>query len=150
MPGIISEGGYEGSSMHWISEDMLITLGILSIVFFVGTLIVIPILIVRLPVDYFDENQPRIWLRGYHPAVRITTFIIKNAAGAIFLLAGIAMLLLPGQGLLTMIIGISLLDFPGKRRLERKLIGRPKILSAVNALREKFQKPPLVVKAYGD
>jgi hypothetical protein len=55
------------------------------------------------------------------------------------------MLFLPGQGILTMLIGISLMNFPGKHHLEAKLIGQPTVLSAINAMRKKFGKPPLVL-----
>jgi hypothetical protein len=65
--------------------------------------------------------------------------------GLVFLLAGFAMLFLPGQGILTMLIGISLMDFPGKRMLERKLVGRPAVLKTINMMRAKFDRPPLTV-----
>ena len=71
--------------------------------------------------------------------------ILKNVVGGIFLFAGFLMLFLPGQGLLTMLIGISMLDFPGKRNVEAKIIGQPTILSTVNAMRNKFDKPPLIL-----
>jgi hypothetical protein len=65
--------------------------------------------------------------------------------GFVLLAAGIAMLVLPGQGILTMLIGISLVDFPGKRQLERKLIGQPAVLNAINKMRQRFGQPPLTV-----
>ena len=70
---------------------------------------------------------------------------VKNAIGAIFLFAGFLMLFLPGQGVLTMLIGISMLDFPGKRRVEATLIGQPTVLSVINGMRGKFGKPPLII-----
>jgi len=66
-------------------------------------------------------------------------------AGVVMGVAGLAMLVLPGQGILTMLIGISLIDFPGKRQLERKLIGQPAVLHTINKVREKFGRPPLTV-----
>jgi hypothetical protein len=63
--------------------------------------------------------------------------------GVIFILGGLAMLVLPGQGLLTIVIGVSLLDFPGKRVLERRLLSRPMVLQAINRLRQRFGRPPL-------
>jgi hypothetical protein len=56
------------------------------------------------------------------------------------------MLVLPGQGLLTMLIGISLMDFPGKRAIERSIIGRPLILKSINRIRQRFGRPPLMVR----
>ena len=61
------------------------------------------------------------------------------------LLAGIAMLVLPGQGVLTMLIGISLIDFPGKHTLEARMISQPLVLQTINKVREKFGRSPLVV-----
>ena len=59
--------------------------------------------------------------------------------------AGIVMLIGPGQGILTILIGLILMDIPGKRPLEAKLIKRPVILAAVNNFRAKYHKPPLVM-----
>lgn len=126
-----------------LSHDVLVALGIFSVVCFVGTLVAIPFILVRLPPDYFDHRRRRPWMDGQHPALRLAARIAKNVLGIVFLLAGIAMLVLPGQGLLTMVIGISLMDFPGKRQLERKLIGKPAVLNAINAIRGKLGHPPL-------
>jgi len=68
---------------------------------------------------------------------------VKNVVGAVFVFAGFLMLFLPGQGVLTMLIGISMLDFPGKRKIEATLIGQPTVLSVINGMRQKFNKPPL-------
>ena len=116
-----------------------------SVACFIGSLIVIPIILVRLPADYFDLRVPRTWMKNHHPVLKILGHVLKNSFGAVFLLAGFLMLFLPGQGILTMLIGISLLDFPGKRRLEAQLIGRPKILTTINRVRHRFHKPPLVL-----
>ena len=130
---------------QYVSVEALITLTVLSIVFFVGTLIAIPFILVRLPADYFDIRVPRPWMEDHHPVLRVAGHVVKNAIGAVFLFAGFLMLFLPGQGVLTMLIGISMLDFPGKRKVEAKLIGQPTILNVINGMREKFGKPPLVV-----
>ncbi len=127
-----------------LSVSVLVALGVSSIVFFVGSLIAIPIVLVRLPADYFHDHHPRVWLRNRHPALRMMAMVLKNFVGVVFLLAGIAMLVLPGQGLLTMLIGLSLLDFPGKRKLQRKLIGQPAVLGTINKIRQKFGRPPLI------
>jgi len=128
-----------------ISNETLILLGILSVVFFVGSLIAIPILLVRLPVDYFDDDRPRGWFPGIPMPLRITVLILKNLIGVVFVLAGIAMLVLPGQGLLTILLGMSLVDFRGKRKLERRIVGQPAVLRMINSIRMKYGKPPLVI-----
>jgi hypothetical protein len=134
-----------GMMENFFSKEMLVTLGVLSGVFFLATLIAIPVVLVRLPEDYFDDRRPRAWLQDRHPAIRATAYVLKNVVGAVFLLAGLAMIVLPGQGILTILIGISLMDFPGKRKLERRLIGQPTVLRGINKIRETFNQPPLVV-----
>ncbi len=56
------------------------------------------------------------------------------------------MLVTPGQGLLTLLIGLLLLNFPGKYRLERWLVRRPGVLRTLNWVRrrrgqEHFESP---------
>ncbi len=130
---------------QFVSTETLVTLTVLSIVFFVGSLIAIPFILVRLPADFFDIRVPRPWMEDHHPVLRLIGHLVKNAVGAIFLFAGFLMLFLPGQGILTMLIGVSMLDFPGKRKLEAKMIGQPAVLNAINGMREKFGKPPLII-----
>lgn len=128
------------------SKEVLLALFVFSILGFVGSLIAIPIILVRLDPRYFHPKHPRTWMEDHHPLLRIMGHVVKNAVGIILLLAGFAMLFLPGQGILTMLVGISFMDFPGKRRLEAKFIGHPTVLRAINTLREKFGKPPLIVE----
>ena len=128
-----------------MDQQVLVMLFVLSLVAFVGTLVAIPVILIRLPSDYFSEKNPRMWMADHHPILRGIGLFIKNAIGVVFLLAGFAMLFLPGQGILTMVIGVSLIDFPGKRNIERKLITLPRVLESINALRNKFGKPPFTL-----
>lgn len=128
-----------------LPPGMFLAMAIFSAVVFVGSLLAIPFILVRLPVDYFDVRVPRSWMKGRHPAIRTISRIVQNVFGFLFFLAGVSMLVLPGQGVLTILIGISLMDFPGKRRLEAWIIGRPLVLNAVNSLRARFGKPPFVL-----
>lgn len=130
---------------QYVSSDTLVTLTVLSLVFFFGSLVAIPYILVRLPADYFDTRVPRPWMKDRHPLLRLIGRAVKNVVGGIFLFAGFLMLFLPGQGILTMLIGVSMLDFPGKRKIEAKMIGQPAVLSVINNMREKFGKPPLIV-----
>jgi putative transmembrane protein PGPGW len=139
MDGLLS------TVQQYVSTDTLIWLTALSFVFFIGTLVAIPFILVRLPADYFDVRVPRPWMKDHHPVLRVVGHIVKNVFGAVFLFAGFLMLFLPGQGVLTMLIGISMLDFPGKRKIEAKLIGQPTVLNVINSMRNKCGKPPLVL-----
>ena len=133
------------SVQQYVSTETLVTLTALSVVFFVGSLIAIPFILVRLPTDFFDTRVPRRWMEDHHPVLRLLGHLVKNVVGAIFLFAGFLMLFLPGQGILTMLIGVTMLDFPGKRRMEAKMIGQPAVLSTINNMRQKFGKPPLTI-----
>ena len=130
---------------QWIPVDVLIGLTVASAIGFVGSLIAIPMILVRLPADYFDTRTPRHWMKDHHPVLRLSGLIVKNVVGIVFLLAGFAMLFLPGQGLLTMLIGVTLMDFPRKRELEAKMVSQPTLLGAINAMRRRFDKPPLTL-----
>ena len=97
-----------------VPANVLISFAVSSVFMFVGTLVAIPIILMRLPADYFDIRIPRPWMENHHPVLRVIGHIVKNMVGAIFLFAGLLMLFLPGQGVLTMLIGLSLVEFPGK------------------------------------
>ncbi|QOJ23350.1 MAG: hypothetical protein HRU78_06520 [Gammaproteobacteria bacterium] len=130
---------------HWIPIDVLVGLTVVSIISFIGSLIAIPWILIRLPDDYFDVRVPRHWMKDHHPVLRIVGHIIKNVIGVVFLVVGFLMLFLPGQGLLTMLIGVSFLDFPHKRKLEARIVGQPAVLNAINAMRRKFNRLPLIL-----
>ncbi|MFT6143871.1 MAG: hypothetical protein ACJAZO_001388 [Myxococcota bacterium] len=75
--------------------------------------------------------------------------MLKNAGGAVLIMAGIAMLVLPGQGLLTMLAGLLLSDVPGKRRVALFFLRRGPVFRAVNAIRGRRDKPPLLLPGSG-
>lgn len=120
-----------------------------STLIFVGSLIAIPWVVVRLPADYFDHRRRQ--AARPQPDARLAYhvyLVLKNCAGMVFLIAGIGMLVLPGQGLLTILIGLSLINFPGKYRLERYLVSRPFILRSLNWLRRRAGVPPFEVRYF--
>ena len=132
--------------LQWLqtNEAMLWWFGVLSVVMFVGTLILVPILIARIPHDYFTaEHERGGHFRDQHPFIRLFLILGKNVLGVLLFAAGIAMLVLPGQGVLTMLIGLVLIDFPGKYELERRLVAQPAVLKAINWIRNKAGKQPL-------
>jgi hypothetical protein len=129
----------------YVPANVLIWFAVSSVFMFVGTLIAIPIILMRLPADYFDIRKPRPWMENHHPMLRLLGHMVKNVVGAIFLFAGFLMLFLPGQGVLTMLIGLSLIEFPGKRRVEAKIVGQSTVLNTINSMRAKFGKPPLII-----
>ncbi|MDX1606547.1 MAG: PGPGW domain-containing protein [Candidatus Competibacterales bacterium] len=139
--------------LTWIqgNETLLWWLGIGSLLTFVGSLVAIPVLVSRIPADYFvrPDHRPMLPYFGRHPLLRVLGLLLKNLFGIVFVLAGIAMLVLPGQGILSLLIGISLMNFPGKRALELWLIRQPAVHRGINWIRRRGGHPPLEVPAAG-
>jgi len=125
-----------------------VILGIsLFVITFVASIGIMTLILVKVPPDYFQESYSRSFMEDRRPALRWAGLIGKNVLGAILVLLGIIMSIpcVPGQGVLTILLGIMLLDLPGKRRLEQKILSQPKILERINRLRHKFSKPPLMI-----
>ncbi len=126
-----------------------VVLGIvLFLITFSGSLAIVSFIMVKIPADYFKPDNPRTIMPNRHRAIRSLAILARNLLGAFLVLLGIVMSLpgVPGQGLLTILLGIMLLDFPGKRGLEYKLVSRPRVRDAINKLRRKFGKPALILE----
>jgi hypothetical protein len=133
--------------MSWVGghQGWLLSLAGLSVLTFFGSLIALPFLLARIPEDYFvDPERHASRLRRLHPMVYVTVRALKNLLGWILVLAGVLMLVLPGQGILTIIMGLVLSDFPGKFALERRLASKPRILGAINWIRRRSGRRPLL------
>jgi hypothetical protein len=140
--------------MDWLSgiwESLTlgkIALGIgMFIVSFTLSMLAVGIVMVKIPEHYFSSNHDRDFLPNSSWLVRWSAVILKNLLGVVLILVGIVLSLpgVPGQGLLTILLGLIMLDIPGKRPLEARIIKRPTILSAINNLRARYQKPPLIL-----
>ncbi len=138
--------------MQWISEFWeSLTLG--QVLFaggiFLGSLLlnilVIGFVFVKIPPHYFSSHYQDDFLPNSTWITRWGVVILKNLAGLFMVIIGIVQLIGPGQGILSILTGLILLDIPGKRPLEARIIKRPAVLSAVNRLRHRFGKPPLIV-----
>lgn len=134
------------SSWNLTWQSVLLGIGIF-VVSFVGSLALVSWVLVKLPTTYFQSTHARDFLANRRRAVRWSGMVFKNIIGAVLVLLGIIMSVpgVPGQGILTILLGIMLLDFPGKREFELKLVSRPRVLHGINGLRRKFGKPPLVL-----
>ncbi len=116
-----------------------------SIVAIIASYGLIVIGMIKIPADYFSSTYVKEINLDKHFSVRWAAFIVKNIIGFLLIIAGIIMLFTPGPGIPTILLGLIMMDIPGKRPLEAKLIQRPMVLSAVNDLRAKYNKPPLVM-----
>lgn len=120
----------------------------LSLFTFVATLLLVPVLVVRLPSDYFSHHhRHRMAISTRHPLVNFLITGLKNIFGIALVLVGLLMLVTPGQGLLTLLVGLMIMNYPGKYTLERWLIRRLHILPALNWLRTRAGRPPLQAPA---
>jgi hypothetical protein len=117
----------------------------LSVGLAVVSLAIAAAVVVTWPADRFKPGAQAKFLEEHHTVVRVFAHFGKNVAGVVLVLIGIVMALpgVPGQGILTMIIGFTLVDFPGKLALERRLVGRPFVHRQLDALRRRFHRPPL-------
>jgi len=115
-----------------------------SIAMFVISLAAMPFIVARIPEDYFTHHgRHRMSQSSRHPFVELILVILKNLLGAVLLVAGFIMLFTPGQGLLSILFGLMIMNYPGKYRLECWIIRKPLIFSTVNAMREKQGELPL-------
>jgi len=140
--------------MDWLSEFWAsLTLGkiLLGVGLFLFSLAIstlaIGIVMVKIPANYFHSDYTHDLLPGKPFIVRWSVVIIKNIVGILLILLGIILSLpgVPGQGILTILLGLIMIDIPGKRPLEARIIRRPTILAAVNNLRARYKKPPLLI-----
>src|ERR1041384_4456381 len=106
-----------------------------SVLAVVASIVLVPRFLAKLPPNYLEK--------GEEPKHSLPLRIARNVLGAVLVTLGVAMLLLPGQGLLTLLVGLLLVDFPGKHELVRRLMSKPKVLSIVNKLRGRHGAGPL-------
>jgi hypothetical protein len=100
--------------------------------------------LLSIPADYFThEHRPLERWRDLHPILRRALIIGKNALGAMLVVLGVIMLFTPGQGVLALLLGVSLMDIPGKREVERRIVQRPSVLKLVNLMRANANRPAL-------
>lgn len=128
-----------------LSNEAVFFFTLLSLLTFLCSLIILPVLILAIPEDYFVEKQrhPMHWSNsGY--LLRMLVLLLKNLLGFILFFMGILMLVLPGQGILTILAGLVLLDFPGKFLFLRSLARKERVLNSLNWIRKKGNKAPFI------
>ncbi|MFK7974717.1 MAG: PGPGW domain-containing protein [Halioglobus sp.] len=124
-------------------QPLLLTLGGVSALMAIATLVCLPYVITRLPPDYFLRTK-RSTARdpNERSAAAVSLIFLKNSGGGLLVFLGVIMLVTPGQGVLTILAGLMLMNFPGKYRLERWLVLRPGVLAGLNWLRGLRGKAP--------
>jgi len=134
-------------ALNW--EQLLLWSTVASVVAVIATVIGLPWVITRLPHDYFSRPRREVWRdSSQEPVFALVLGVLKNLLGLVLVILGLIMLVTPGQGILTLLAGFLLMNFPGKYQLERWLVLRPGVLRGLNWLRERhdhapFDSPPL-------
>ena len=141
----ISEKIISWSSMN---SDLLFLLGSLSIFILIISVFMMVLIISFLPEDYFKSDNRNLISsvqNSRYPLLKLLVLITKNFFGVLLLLSGILMLVLPGQGILTIITGLVFMDYPGKYKFERKLLRQKGVINSINWIRSRLSKPSLKV-----
>jgi hypothetical protein len=132
--------------MDWIqnNEAVMWWMASTSIIFFLGSLIAAPVVAIKIPPDYFTKpRKARKILAVQNPVLKTGLKMVKNIIGYLFIVAGLLMLILPGQGVMTVLIGVILADFPGKDRMLIWLVRRRSVIKTINWLRKRAKAEPL-------
>ncbi len=126
-------------------EQIALAIGLFVVSTVVTTAIVAAYLVLLEP-DHFVSRERGLRRKIESPALSIAYLIGKNLLGAVLVVVGVVLSLpgIPGQGLLTILVGLLLLDIPGKRRLELALVRRRSIRRVIDKVRDRFDKPPIL------
>lgn len=125
-------------------NSILSWLAISSLFIFFFSILAINFVIKMIPVDYFDSSKRELSpFKTSNPIIWLLLFITKNVMGYLLIIGGILMLVLPGQGLLTILLGLIFSDYPGKYKLEKKLITIKPIYRYINWVRKKSDIEPI-------
>ena len=127
-----------------VYKSVIFWLGLLSFLIFIFSLVTIKWLVALIPSDYFVSKKDSKFKSKY-PFTWLISMIIKNIIGYVLIIGGILMLVLPGQGLFTIFIGLMMSNYPGKYYIEKKFIAIPSILKTINWLRKQSNKEPIVI-----
>ena len=138
---------------EWLSENVLARVSgvglfygfLMFVVTFAASTAVAAFVIVKMPANYFHSSHGREFLTESHPTLRWAGIVVKNVFGVLLVVLGVVMTVAPGPGVLTILLGVTLLDFPGKRRLELKLVRRPAVRHAIDRVRARYGRPPLLL-----
>ena len=133
---------------EWLEthQQILQLLASCSLAMLVITLVAVPVVVMCLPENYFAAKRRKPARKSaQHHLLYTGLTVVKNLLGAVVIIAGLALLFLPGQGIITILIGLALTNFPGKFAIERWIVRRPGVSKTLNWIRAKVGKPPFVI-----
>jgi hypothetical protein len=123
----------------WLENNSYIFfyLGILSILIFVFSIFGLRLFIIAIPSDYFINKKRVSALKNRSILLWIIYIVFKNIIGYVFIIMGLVALVLPGQGILMILIGLMMSDYPKKFDLEKKIITIKTVRKGINWIRIK-------------
>ena len=113
-----------------------------------GTLALVAAFLVLVPADYF-VTPPSLRRRDAPlTPLRLLRAVGKNLLGVVVIVVGLVLSIpgVPGQGLLTVLVGLMLIDLPGKRGLELRSVSRRPVIRGINRLRARFGRQALLLE----
>ncbi|MDF1629824.1 MAG: hypothetical protein P1U78_08520 [Alcanivoracaceae bacterium] len=128
-------------SLYHSLQPWLALLTATGTVMAIASTIAIPWLILRMPAEYFVSRikpAPDRSLLGW------LIWLARNTVATVLFISGLLMLVLPGQGLLTILIALAVSTFPGKYRLERSIMRRQTVFKAANWIRQRYHRSPII------
>ena len=129
-----------------VHQQLIQLMASCSLAMLVATLVAVSVVIMQLPADYFADRHRHPTHSPRRSSPLYACFVVvKNILGVIVILAGVALLMLPGQGLVTILIGLALTNFPGKFAVERWMVRRRGVGRVLNWIRAKVGRPPFVI-----
>lgn len=128
-------------TLERILPDLVLWGTALSLVTLVGALVAVPLVVSRLPADYFSSPRRRPMRRGTGPWLLLVD-VARNLLGGLLVMIGVVLLFTPGQGLVTILTGLMIMNFPGKYRLEQAIVSRESVFRALNWFRQRHGHPP--------
>jgi len=112
-----------------------------SIALLMLSILATPWIVSQLPADYLLRGESR---SVRHPMLKLIITILRTLIGASLIVLGLLMLVLPGPGIVTLLVGLSVARFPGKQSLLRHIASRDSVFGSLNWMRQRYGTVPLI------
>jgi len=124
---------------NWLENNngLLVYLGVFSFFLFFVSIFGIKYFAAKIPHDYFVRKEKFSRLKERSIFLWLIYKLLKNLIGYILIFFGVLALILPGQGVIMILIGLVMSDYPGKLKLEKKIISINGVRKGINWLRMK-------------
>ena len=122
------------SSFSFLNLELLKFISILSALLFILSIVFIPYLILRLPSSYFVRELFE------RPSQNLILNLLRYIVGFVLIIFGLIMLVTPGQGLISILLGITLIPSVRRNKFIIYLISLKGVQSSLNFIRVKFKK----------